>query len=455
MNEISQQQVKQAIDEFLSQQLAKKLEPAEKSRDRVDPVKDPEQYAAQEELIEKLKAKYELDSWMQDAAERMALQLHFGTHISKGVHPDSKGDNVNFLSNDVLPDGIIGTQNINDIPLDANGNAAALPLAAFFDTWVDEEKGVKIRHLIQEQNPVLKGQFSDSEELSEKYNAAFKSALDGVITTPATYERNKQLIWPLEQSIENDHYINLVPLYPSSLTHHIFNAINQVRYSDENKQARDSRKKKPSEHQPYVSIPDIGVTRLGGTKPQNVSLLISRQTGRNYLLPSIPPISNSSITFRIQKDQSTLFSRRLARICFYELKELYAIVGAKNTFEVRDARKESLDLILARIFEVAENIQQSNSPGWSKSYQLNMDEKYWLDPERALLEGEELFAESRENNDWQQSICKSFAQWVNERLQYKFPKQAIDFADAEYREWMREMEQAIKASQREGREVFA
>jgi hypothetical protein len=44
---------------------------------------------------------------------------------------------------------------------------------------------------------------------------------------------------------------------------------------------------------------------------------------------------------------------------------------------------------------------------------------------------------------------------VNARLQKKFPNQLIQFGDAQYAEWLREMEQAIKASQRAGKEVFA
>ena len=455
MHEINQEQVNQAIEDFLSQQLAKKLEPLEKARDKLDPETEADQYAEITEKIEQLKKKYQRDAWMQDAAERMARQLRFGTHISKGVHPDSKGDNVNFQNTEKLPEGVIGSQTLAEIPLDANGNAAALPLAAFFETWVDEEKRIKIRHLIQKELPALKGVFFSQEEVSEKYAKAFKSALDGDISSPTSHERNKQLIWPLEDAIENDSYVTLIPLYPSGLSSQFFSALNQIRYSEENKQARDSRKKKTAEHQAYVSLPDIGVTRLGGTKPQNVSLLTSKQSGRNYLLPSIPPVSNSTYIFRLQKDQQSLFNKRLMRICFYELKDLYAIVGAKNNVEVRDARKDSLDLILARVFELAEHIQQSYSPGWSKEYRLDMVEKYWLDPKRALLDDEEVFAEARETTNWQQSICERFALWINERLQYEFPKQVIDFADPEYREWMREFEQAIKASLREGREVFA
>src|SRR5690606_14425770 len=130
------------------------------------------------------------------------------------------------------------------------------------------------------------------------------------------------------------------------------------RFSDENKQARESRKKKPAEHQAYLSIPDIAVVRLGGTKPQNISQLTSKQSGRNYLLPSLPPSLDSKQSYRLNKTQTTLFEARLVQCCGFGLKELFEVVTErKNTVDIRDARKDALDLIIAGIFKLAESIQ--------------------------------------------------------------------------------------------------
>src|SRR5690606_25079228 len=103
------------------------------------------------------------------------------------------------------------------------------------------------------------------------------------------------------------------------------------------------------------------------------------------------------------------------------------------------------------IFKLAESIQTIYNPGWSKDYQLSMAEKYWLDPNRAMLEGEEEFANSREQNDWQEEIVALFSLWINQRLQRKFKDIASHFGDAEYIEWQREIEQAIKASLHSGK----
>jgi CRISPR-associated protein Csy1 len=436
--------------------LEKKLEPEQKALVKLDPQKDAKKVSEINERIHSLNEKYQLNTWMADAASRMAGQLRFGTHISKGVHPDSNGDNLNFQSGQALPDGLVGSQSLPNLPLDANGNAAALPLAAFFETWVSESQGVKLRDLIQLNHPAIDGVFSSDEKDSGDYAKSFKAALDNVVTNPSSHERNKQILWPLTNAMPGDRYIILVPLYPSSLTSVFFQKINGARYSEENKQARDNRKKKNIEQQAYVSIPHIGVTRLGGTKPQNISQLTSKQGGRNYLLPSLPPVVGEQNDYRLGKNQKTLFDARLIRLCRPGFSQLYEVVKSiKNNMGVRDDRKEAMDFILAEIFQLAGHIRQTYPPGWSRGYQLNMAEKYWLDPGRVDLAGEEVFANARETTEWQKVLCESFALWINERLQRKFPEQVINFGDPEYREWLREMEQAIKSEQRNGGEVFA
>ena len=137
MEDISENQAQTAVRRFLDEQLEKKQEPDLKALAKLDPTKDTTKITQLDENLAKLKEKYSLEAWMQDAAERMAGQLRFGTHISKGIHPDSKGDNLNFQADNPLPEGLIGSQTLASLPVDANGNAAALPLAAFFETLVE------------------------------------------------------------------------------------------------------------------------------------------------------------------------------------------------------------------------------------------------------------------------------------------------------------------------------
>lgn len=454
--EITETQVREAVQRFLREQFEKKAEPDLKALEKLDPVDDADKIAAAREKIAELESKYELESWMQDASGRMASQLRFGTHISKGIHPDSKGDNVNFKSRNPLPEGLTGSQSVANLPLDANGNAAALPLAAFFDYLVDEQGQIRLRDLIQADHPSLERAFSSDQETSRQHATRFKATLDNVIEAAATHERNKQTLWPLQNAIDEDRYQTLVPLYPSAFTHAVFQKLNEMRFGEANKEARDNRRKKNVEQRPYVSIPGVAVVRLGGTKPQNVSQLTSRQGGRNYLLPSLPPFFSSANEFRLSDKQPSLFDVRLARHCRPGLNQLCDVIKAPgNTQELRESRRAAVDAILHAIFTLAAHIQQGNSPGWSRKYNLSLPEKYWLDPERAQLDDEDAFREARLNSNWQDSVGEQFALWLNERIKRKLRKLSIHIGDAEHLEWKREMEEAIKASQRAGEELFA
>lgn len=452
---ITNDQVKESISRFLLEQYEKKAASDLKTLEKPDSEKDAAKVAEANASIEKLKERYQLETWMQDAALRMAKQLHFGTHISKGVHPDSKGDNISFSCMSELPEGLVASQTLSKLDMDANGNAAALPLAAFFDTPVDEAGSIRIRDLIQRQDPVLEGAFSADQKLSSQYAQHFKAALDNTLDKPCTDELNKQLLWPLASAIAEDRYITIVPLHPAALTHQIYQKLNEVRFGEANKQAKENNKKQGVEKTPYVSLNDLAVIQLGGTKPQNISQLTSKQRGRSYLIPSLPPIFESKQNFRLSLLQKTLFDYKLAQACRVGLSQLYEVIlEEKSTADVRDSRAAAVDILLADLFSLAEQIQLTSPPGWSKDYSLSMQEKYWLDPGRAALDEQEAFAKQRGTNDWQEQIAQAFALWLNERLQTRFRSLASHFGDAEFHEWKKAFEDAMGASLRAGQEVF-
>ena len=425
--------IKSAIFKFLQDLNFKK---SESDRKKLTNETDPEEIEKLKQKIAEFDEKYSFSVWMAKAANEYAKQLKFGTHISKGIHPDSKGDNINLQYTEQLSDELVGSQSIKKPELDANGNAAALPLAAFFNIIIDEEKQVKLRDLLLTDDPVLAGCFADDFSLSEQYKIAFQTALNGDLKTPTTHERNKQLLWVNnEEVLTNNDYICLVPLYPSSLTNAVYRKINQIRYSEQNKQARDNRYKRTEEQQPYVSFLQLATTTLGGSKPQNVSQLTSLQGGRNYLLPSLPPIPTAKLEINITAKQSSIFTGRLAAICYKHLLSLYDVVEAnKNLYNVRDQRKEAIDLIAQKVLEQAALLQK-HTPGWTQDYQLDWEEKYWLDPKRE----EDDFQQKREQGNWIIEIERRFGLWINHHLKKRFPQLADDFNQPEYNEWRKKM----------------
>lgn len=458
MNEKTSEQAKSAIPNFLQGQFVKKSETEQKQLTKAQEDGDVEKVAELTLKIAEIKEKYQRDAWLDDAVNRMAKQLNFGTHISKGVHPDAKGDNVTFKSNHELPTPIVGTHSIQSEYLDANGNAAALPLAAFFDFQVSG--GIKIRDLVLSDNSDFIDSLSNDHQQAKNYHAVFKDALQSSIDQPSSHERNKQTLWAMNpydcSNIDDLKYIAIVPLYPSVLTFETYQRINQLRYSEENKSALENRFKKNAEQKPYVSMLNLATVQLGGTKPQNVSQLMSKQGGRNYLLPSLPPMIGRDFNFRLSKFKRSIFDNNaLIYPARDAIQDIFGVMKKiKNTVDVRDTRKAAIDNVLHILFGLVHSIRTTLPAGWSKDFALDMPYKYWLDPKRAALPDEQEFALEQTNEDWQEIIINHFADWLNALLKDEFPEQASDFAQAEHKEWKREIEALKKQYEREGRGIF-
>lgn len=461
MKSLTTGQVRQRIVAFLQDQFDKKTASEQRKLAKAEQDNDVQACSDLRQLLAEAEQKYSLNVWMEHAAKRMAAGLKFGTHLSKGVHPDSRGDNIFFQPEHPLPEGLIASQHLRESALDANGNAAYLPLAAFFDWFVDQEKEIRIRHLILAKHPALARVFAADTALSSQYQESFFDLLTGETGSPATAETNKQVLWPFKPDAgpaddAYTSYICLIPLYPSAFTHALYNKLNAIRYSDENKKARENRYKQSSSWQAYVSIPHLAGNRLGGTKPQNISQLVSKRGGRNLLLPSMPPTFSATRPFTISAGQTSFFDKRLSYLCRAPLQELFALVADKaNTFLVRESRKTIINTMLDQVLWLAASIQGNSSPGWSKkAHALHYNERLWLDPGRAELEGEEDFAEDRAQDDWRGYVATRFANWLNALLKKEFEHMRFDFGDAVQKEWRTTMEEVIQKSRREGREVF-
>ena len=458
MSHITPELASGAIKAFLASQYEKKTETEQKQLVKAVESNDHEKVTELKETLAEAKDKYSVANWIPDAATRMAKQLKFGTHISKGVHPMSRGDNISFDKTDDLSVTLIGTHSIESNYIDANSSAAALPLAAFFDFEIDDT--TKIRDLILVDNTDFVASLAGDQSLAKTYQQNFKAALQNVITEPVTDERNKQLLWVTNayqgEDIDELNYINIIPLYPSVLTHEMYQRINQLKFSDENKAARDNRFKKTADQQPYISLNNLATVQLGGTKSQNVGRLNNFQSGRNYLLPSLPPILNlADSTFKPSKFASTIFAKSLANKVNPILQDIFYVVkSAKNTVDIRDARKEAMDEILKRIFEFANYMRNDLPAGWTKDSDLDECEQFWLDPKRAELPDEEQWCARREQTEWHKEIIHRFARWMNTLLQEKFKDIRTEIADPEHNQWEQDIDAMKRLYERAGKGVF-
>lgn len=465
MKNITQSQIKQAIDSFLSAQFDKKaaslikiLEKATQDNDN-----DIDAQTKAKEDIKKAQDKYALDAWMEYAHAWMSKQLSFGTHISKGVHASSKGDNAIYIPSDSInKQSIVGHHSIKHPITDASGNAAALPLAAFLQTQVyyEDNSSSTISELIKAKHPALNGVFHSNTETSEQIQDTFYKLVVAYIETPKTDELNKQILWPLiddSQSAQERFYHCVIPLYPTALTHHLYEKIQDIKFSDANTLAKKNRSKVNEIQTSYVTIKDLAVLNIGGSNPQGVSQLMSKKRGKTYLLPSIPPSFTQTQEFSFSKNASSIFNAKtMAYKTRRTLDALYKIIGTRhNNMSIRDTRKVILDDLLLQILQIANSMQSNRPAGWSADYNnLDYAEKLWLDPFRGELEGEADFQAEFERGYWQQEIEAKFAAWLQDLLKNEFPKLKKDFGDPEQNQWEKEMADALKESQRLGQGAF-
>lgn len=432
--------IRSAIRHFLASRYAEKAEDLYKQLAKAQAKNDAPGIATAEEKIAALQRKYQPEIWLAEDAERFARQLKFGTHTSKGIHPDSQGDNINFRPEHALPDTLVGSQCLPHPKLDATGNAAALPLAAFFDIAVGEHT---LRDLLLQDHPALRGAFADDAALSERYQSLFQSALRGDIAFPVTHERNKQILWPLGE----DRYCTLIPLHPSALVHHVYQEIQFLRYDEQQTRLRRNRREQQGEALPHAEIAPLAYITLGGSKPQNISQLNSQQRGINYLLPSLPPQYERPAHPHLRKSSTSFFNNGLRYQCRMGMQTLREVVKAKqNNKDIRELREQALETITLQILLLSENIRETWPPGWSREYpRLCAEEKYWLDPHDA----HEAPAE------WIDDIPQRFALWLNQWLRDQFKSIADDFADSEYQEWRSVMRSAFKAAARRSKGQYA
>lgn len=406
-------------------------------------------------LYDKLKSDYESTCWLAEVfnsiQEMQNHQLSFATHTAKGIHTALKTENVIGISNTKLPVGLVGSQSIPHLMIDANSNnpGSHSGYLKYIIGFINVEvNGVRIYELIQSENVVMM-EFFKKHQQESGFDYLNKLLLKKPLGEQ-TDGKNKQLLFYQQDG----NYTCLIPLYPTSITHYVYQKISNVKYSEVNLQARKNRREN-KDPAPYCDMPNLAVTILGGTNSNNVSRLNNIQGGRNYLLPSLPPKISQGREFSLSKFCENFFESKTLK---YHIQDdfnyvVQVVKDTRNTIDVRDKRKDAIDRLLHTIFGIAHALQ--NKPaGWSKEYALPLAQKIWLDPYRADLDGEAKFADEKTKQEWQKTILQDFASWFNQQLRSTVKELKFDFADAEYNEWQREIEEMQKFYERLGKGVF-
>ena len=385
-------------------------------------------------------------AWLDDASRR-AGQIQAVTHSLKPIHPDARGTNLYAppLALAALP--VVGSHCLNDdFAGDVVGNAAALDVYKFLKL---EHQGRSLLALVQERDADLAAALSDDPAQAQDWISAF-AALTEPRGRATSHTLAKQLYWLTGNDPHDDaSYHLLAPLYASSLAHRVYQTVQDDRFSDEAKAARDAKRAGQFSERPVREYPQLAVQQLGGTKPQNISQLNSERRGDNLLLASLPPVWRSVDLKPLLNTESMFprYSRRPeVRLLLKALLAFLKSDPARNA-ETRALRAEWVDGLIDEFLQLSAELR-SLPPGWSQTpdCRLGSAQKHWLDPDGVALasaaSGQPLPTDTAEQ------VSAAFANWLNAQLRDPLP-----MGDPEFLEWRKQMHEQIKAYEREGRDA--
>lgn len=221
---------------------------------------------------------------------------------------------------------------------------------------------------------------------------------------------HKQIYFPV--SLHSQSYQIVSPILSSSFCHELFTKVKS--YHTNQKVLRKAKRGGLHRKGILVDYPNIGILRIGGDKPHNISPLNSNRYGQLVLLPAIPPQWQTQL--KPPTKTKNIFNRNLgyrAKEPLEKLKKLLLAIKLKElSFNMK--RKQLIAQLIAEISglvfdRVAEIHGLYGEAGWSLKCSLPLHQQYWLDPFRE----DEEFQIGRADVDWQTDISNDFAKWVD------------------------------------------
>ena len=356
-----------------------------------------------DEEVLRLKAKCEesisLEKWLPDAAKR-AGQISISTHPCTFSHPSSRKNKNGYVTPIIVDakrqnDGLLRSGNI-EVESDALGNAAALDVHKFLNLEMSDGQ-ILIKHI------ELESQLAKS--LLTVENHRYESLRDGFLKMISssndlvTSEKIKQVYFPVK-----DDYHQLSILSNSGIMYHLKKRIDTMRFGDEVKEKRDKRKKGEYSESGYSEIYSLTTIGFGGTKPQNISVLNSKNGGKAYLLRSMPPVLKKR---DIYFPKSNFFEESIRA---WEVSEIFDALHRiastdYNNVDIRDARIRRYGQLMDKVIEKMWSLRLvSEDQYYEKNSKLKSHQKIWLSHE---------YEEERESDDtWLDKLENDITDWI-------------------------------------------
>jgi CRISPR-associated protein Csy1 len=313
--------------------------------------------------------------------------------------------------------------------------------------------GHRLLDWMQAGDTDLLAALSDDAEQAEGWMQAFASLVREE-TQPASHPLAKQLYWLAgEDPQDNAQYHLLQPMFSSSLAHAVHADIQDARFGEANKAARQAKRDNKPADAAYCDYRDLVARKLGGTKPQNISQLNSERGGVNYLLASLPPPGwKPGAGTNLLKLDSVFDEKHGAFYRFGGVRELLRALASflkKNpdpTVETRSHRETIEQAIGQELAMFGVAVRGRYTAGWTRdeACQLPLCEQLWLDPDRTELplrddpehphwrEADVAFNDAYVFGDWPDEVAARFGHWLNGELRKRSDKLAL-LGEAEMR----------------------
>lgn len=345
-------------------------------------------------LEQKASEEFSLSTWLPKAAKR-AKQLSLVSHPGKFSHPNAKITSI-IDNSQYRPDGFLRSGNVN-VGLDVLGNAAALDVYKFLSLRMSDGQTI-LTHL-EGKSSYIKEQLSIPSVSFSKIEQGLMAIKENTDTLPETSGRIKQVYFPVKG---NDYHL-LSILTPSSLLYKLKERINNMHFSGEAREVRMAKKSNKYHGKELSEVYGISAIGFGGTKPQNISVINSKNGGVAYLHFSMPPELS---TRTIHPPNTSFFSQSLWPNAFLDdFQKFHKQIIADTNVNVRRQRDRSIKNI---IYQVADRLWVIRylDAGWSDSEnykRLPQYQKLWLD---------QLYAERRqEDMGWFDMVKKELSIW--------------------------------------------
>jgi len=426
-----------AIRTYVSEQLDKKLDPHDKKigKAQSDSGANPGLVVSLKQERSEIIAKYAPDVWLDSAAHR-ASQIDLGTHGTKFSNSDAKARGVK-ASIEAPSMHRVGTHSLSQYSLDAIGNAAALDVAVLLQI---SEEGEFLWEQISAGDPSSLKAFSNDNTRIEQWLTGLSQAVNSTDYVPHTL--TKQVYFP----VEGGGYHLISPLFATSLAQEIYETVQESRFSDAAKAAREARRSGTAHEHDTVQYMNTAQMKYGGSQPQNVSLLNSRRRGSAYLLGCAPPQWRSRLQVPVKGERSfwRMFERR-SRPTVLSFRQFLERVRDHNNLAIRTTRGHFVEQLADEFLTLGLSIREIGDPGWSRQSDLPMAEQCFLDPHRRD-DPDTPYAHMQSTGEWKPLLCKEFGAFVSRRLdkmQTRSGKESRDMSDAEDKEWGRELKRSM------------